>query len=120
MVVVYAVLGLVGLVGTWFFNLRSGAAGEDYLASWFATAASTSAAVDLLVVAVAASVFFLVEGRRLGMRWVWALVPLTFAVALAFTFPVFLAWREWHLRRRAAAVTGPARTAEAGSTAVPS
>lgn len=109
MVVVYAVLGLVGLVGTWFFNLRSGAAGEDYLASWFATAASTSAAVDLVVVAVAASLFFLVEGRRLGMRWVWVLVPLTFAVALAFTFPVFLAWRERHLRRRAVGV-GPAAT----------
>ena len=76
------------------------AAGEDYLAGWFASAASSSAAVDVVVVAVVACLFMVVEGRRLGMsRWVWLLVPLSLAVAIAFTFPLFLAWREQHLRR---------------------
>ena len=105
--VVYVLLAVVGAAGTWFFNLRSMAAGEDYLAGWFANAASSSAAVDVVVVAVAACLFMIVEGRRTGMsRWVWALVPLSFAVAIAFTFPLFLAWREHHLRRPAAAA-GP-------------
>ncbi|WP_235830684.1 DUF2834 domain-containing protein [Arthrobacter cheniae] len=95
---VYLILGLIGLVGTWFFNLRSMAAGENYLAGWFANAAASSAAVDVIVVAVVACVFMVVEGHRRGMsRAVWLLVPLSFAVAIAFTFPLFLAWREHHL-----------------------
>ena len=96
---VYATLAVVGAVGTWFFNLRSIGRGEDYLAGWFANAASSSAAVDVIVVATVACLFMVAEGRRLGMsRWVWLLVPLSFAVAIAFTFPLFLAWREQHLR----------------------
>ena len=109
---VYALLAVVGATGTWFFNLRSMAAGEDYLAGWFATAASSSAAVDVVVVAVAACLFMVVEGRRLGMsRWVWLLVPLSFAVAVASTFPLFLAWREHHLHRSGAG-TGTARSTQ--------
>ena len=106
---VYALLAVVGAAGTWFFNLRSIAAGENYLAGWFANAASSSAAVDVVVVAVVACLFMVLEGRRLGMsRAVWLLVPLSFDVAIAFTFPLFLAWREHHLRRvPAAATAGP-------------
>ena len=44
--------------------------------------------------------FYVVEGRRLGMRRAWVLVPLTFLLALAFTFPLFLALRERALARR--------------------
>lgn len=102
MIVVYALLAVVGATGTWFFNLRSIGAGDPYLADWFANPASSSAAVDVIVVALVVCLFLLVEARRLGMsRWTWLLVPLTFAVAVAFTFPAFLAWREWHLRRDA-------------------
>jgi hypothetical protein len=32
------------------------------------------------------------------MKWAWALVPATFLLALAFTFPLFLALRERRLR----------------------
>ncbi len=100
MVIVYSLLALVGLVGTWWFNLVSIGRGEDYLGEWFATPASSSAAVDVIVVAVVVCVFVVLEARRLGMsRWAWVLVPLTFTVAVAFTFPAFLAWRQVHLRR---------------------
>jgi hypothetical protein len=64
----------------------------------------------VLVVAVAACVFFVVEGRRLGMRHTWVLIPLTFVIALAFTFPLFLAWRERTLAR-----SGPERVAPRNS-----
>lgn len=98
--VLYVILAVVGGVGTWIFNLRSMAAEEDYLAGWFASAASTSAAVDVIVVAFVACMFMILEGRRLGMsRAVWLLVPLSFVIAIAFTFPLFLAWREHHLMR---------------------
>ena len=100
MVVVYAVLSLAGAAGTWFFNLRSIGAGESYLRDWFATAASSSAAV---VVALVACLFMAVELRRLAMpAATWALLPLTFAVAVAFSLPAFLALRERHLRAQVA------------------
>lgn len=98
---VYLLLSAVGLVGTWFFNLRSRASDQGYLAGWFANDASSSAVVDLIVVAVVACLFMVIEGHRTGMsRAVWFLVPLSFAVAVAWTFPLFLAWREHHLRKQ--------------------
>jgi len=101
MVILYGALALIGAGGTWYFNVVSMRAGEDYLAGWFGTAASSSAAVDLLVVAVAACAFIVIEARRQRMNgWLAAaLVPLSFVVAIAFTFPLFLAWRQWHLDR---------------------
>jgi hypothetical protein len=99
---VYFALSGVGLVGTWFFNLRfmSGDDPGGYVSAWFANAASSSAAVDVIVSAAAACVFYVLEGRRIGMRRAWVLIPLTFALALAFTFPLFLALRERALARR--------------------
>lgn len=103
--VVYLVLSGVGLVGTWFFNLRfseSEGAG-NYLAAWFANNAASSAALDLIVVAVVAVIFMIVEGRRLRMRITWFTVLATFPVAVAFTFPLFLAFRHRRLHERASA-----------------
>jgi hypothetical protein len=97
--VTYSVLSVVGLVGTWYFNLRF--AGGNFVADWFASPASSSAAVDVIVTASAACIFFVVEGWRIGWKWSAILIPLTFALALAFTFPLFLAIREG-LRIRAA------------------
>lgn len=103
--VVYLVLSGVGLLGTWFFNLRfsesEGAGG--YVEAWFANNAASSAAVDLLVVAAAAVLFMIIEGRRLRMRITWLTVLATFPVALAFTFPLFLAFRERRLNELATA-----------------
>jgi len=99
---VYLVLSLVGLVGTWWFNIAFFlGGGGDYLGSWFANAASSSAAVDILVAGAAACVLIVVEGRRLGWRPVGIvlLVVLSFAIAVAFTFPLFLALRERSLFR---------------------
>ena len=108
MLVVYSLLALVGLVGTWWFNVLSFGGEQGYLQGWFANPASSSAAVDVIVVAVVVCLFVAVEARRLGMpRVTWLLLPLTFAVAVAFTFPVFLALRERHLRRHGDLDVGP-------------
>lgn len=97
MIALYLILAVVGAVGTWTFNILS--FGEvDYLAGWFANPASSSAAVDVIVVAIVCCIFFIAEGRRLGTRHVWVLIPLTFVVAIAFTLPLFLALRERRLR----------------------
>ena len=89
----YGLAAAVGLVGTWYFNLRYD--GEaSYVAAWFANAASSSAAVDLLVAFVAGSVFMVTEGRRLRMRAPWAYPVVGLLIAFAFAFPLFLLLRE--------------------------
>lgn len=110
---VYGVLAVVGLVGTWYFNLTydgSDTGGASYLAAWFANAASSSAAVDLLVAFAAGSVFMVTEGRRLGMRAPWLYVVFGAVLAFAFTFPLFLLLRERALNARGANTdaSGPA------------
>ena len=103
LIVLYLVLAVVGLIGTWFFNISyfTSEVGDNYITDWFSNAASSSVAVDVIVTAFAACVLYVVEGRRLGWsRWSLLLVPFTFAIALAVTFPVFLALREITLLRR--------------------
>ena len=96
---IYLVLALIGLIGTWYFNFEFFALNTDvsYLEAWFANPASSSAAVDIIMVALMGSVFMLVEGWRIKLQWVWILIPLSFFIALAFTFPLFLAIREIRL-----------------------
>ena len=101
--VAYAVLAVVGLVGTWYFNLAHGSDLGGYLAGWFANAASSSASVDLIVAFVAGSVFMVAEGRRFGMRLAWIFPVVGLVIAFAFAFPLFL-----FLRERRLAATAPA------------
>ena len=98
---IYLVLAVVGLVGTWYFNFEFFALNteQSYLEAWFANPASSSAAVDIIVVALMGSVFMLVEGWRTKLQWTWILIPLSFLIALAFTFPLFLAIREIRLAK---------------------
>lgn len=98
--VCYGLAAGVGLVLTWFFNLRyEGSVG--YLAAWFANDASSSAAVDLLVVAATATLFVFAESRRLGFSKVVpaAFLVLGVLVAMAFAVPMFLLYRERRLNR---------------------
>lgn len=106
---IYALLALTGLVGTWWFNIQwfanpipgfaSGITG--YLGAWFANAASSSAAVDLLVMTAAAAVLYWKERWIFGRHtWLLALfIPLSLLVAVSFTFPLFLALRHLALTR---------------------
>ena len=102
LIATYLILAIAGLVGTWYFNLVFMAQPSElsYLEAWFVNPASSSAAIDIVVVAVMGSVFMAVEGWRLRMQWTWVLIPLSFAVALAFTFPLFLAIREIKMFQR--------------------
>jgi uncharacterized membrane protein len=59
----------------------------------------------VLVVAVAAGAFIVVEGRRIGMRRAWIFLPLAAVTAAAFAIPLFLALRERKLA--AAHAEGP-------------
>jgi hypothetical protein len=97
----YFVLALVGLVGTWTFNVVAIAAHRDYLGDWIGSGpAVLSLTIDILVAATASAVFMVLESRRIGMRRVWIYIVLIPLVALAFALPLFLAMRERHLATR--------------------
>lgn len=97
---VYLVLAVAGLIGTWAFNLLAITQMTDFLGDLVTSGpAVSSITVDLLVVAIAGSVFIIVEARRLGMRHGWLYVVLSGLTAFAFTFPLFLAMRQRHVTR---------------------
>jgi hypothetical protein len=87
-------LSVAGLIGTWYFNLLAIRQGRNFFADWSSTPAVSSATTDLLVAASAASIFMFSEGKRLKMKYVWLFILGSFVTAIAFTFPLFLAFRE--------------------------
>ncbi len=106
----YLSLAIVGLIATWTFNILAIVGESTWFGEWFSNGFATqSLQVDLLVLAVAAGILVVVEGRRIGMRHAWLFLPLSAVTAAAFAIPLFLALRERRLaagepavRRRAA------------------
>lgn len=97
----YLALAIVGLVGTWTYNVIAILEERDFLGDWFQGGpAVSSLTTDLLVVAVAAVIFMIVEGRRLRMKRIWLFILAAPLIALAFAFPLFLAFRERALAAR--------------------
>ena len=96
---VYGVLGLIGLVGTQVVLFGGYVSTDDgsFLDQLTANGVATFMLIDLGVVAVIGLVFMVVEGRRLGMRFLWVYVVLTFAVAISLSLPLFLIARQVHL-----------------------
>lgn len=93
--IAYLVIAVGGLVGTWWFNALAIVQMNDFVTDLVTSGpAVSSITVDLLVVAVAGSVFILVEARRLRMRFGWLYVVGSALTAFAFTFPLFLAMRQ--------------------------
>ena len=101
--VAYLVVALVGLVGTWTFNVFAIVQVRDFVGDWVNSGpAVSSLTVDLFIVAVAGSILIIVESRRLGLRGGWIYLVLAGITAFAFVFPLFLAMRERALTRRTA------------------
>jgi predicted permease len=93
----YLALALGALAATqtvFVVALLSGRGLGPLLHDCVATPSATFVTIDLLCVAVAAVAFMIVEGRRVGMRHVWAYVVLTCLVAISVAFPLFLVARE--------------------------
>ena len=51
---------------------------------------ATFTTIDLLAVALAATIFMVVEGRRIRLPWLWLYVVLVFTVAISVALPLFL------------------------------
>lgn len=96
--IAFLVLALTGLVATFVFNVWAVVQMRDFIGDLVSSGpAVSSITVDLLVVAIAACVVIVVEGRRLGMKRWWLYIVLSGITAIAFTFPLFLAMRERRL-----------------------
>lgn len=101
---VYGALAIVGLFATWYFNLAfmddSGGSFSvvDFVKACYANNASSSISNDITVAVIAFLVWSFHESDRLGMRNWWVYVVLTFAVAFAFSYPLFLLMRERRLQ----------------------
>lgn len=98
---VYLAVALIGLVGTaWFTIAGTVNPGPSLASAWFGSAAATSLSIDLLATATGASIFIVIEGRRLGMRLWWLYIAVSFVTAVGFAFPLFLAMRELRMADR--------------------
>jgi hypothetical protein len=96
---VYGILGVIGLVGTQVVLFGGYMSSDDgsLVDQMVANGAATFMLIDLLAVALIALVFMVAEGRRIGMRFLWVYVLLTFLVAISVALPLFLIVRQVHL-----------------------
>lgn len=110
--IVFLILAIAGLIGTWTYNVMAIIERNDFLGDWFNNGPAVgSLTMDLLIMAVTACVFIVIEGRRLGMRHLWAYIVFSGLTAIAFTFPLFLANRERTLQRQATSAAEAPATA---------
>jgi len=100
---IYFTLAGLGLITAWVLNGIASFEGADYLNAWFGSVVDWVLSVDLLIVAAATIVFMLHEARKLQMKRVWLYFLLSGITALAFTFPLFMAFRELKKQRIALA-----------------
>ncbi len=99
--VFYIAAAVVGLCVTWYFNIQLFTSDEQasFLSLAYANPASTSLTNDLFVVVAVFFVWSWFEARRLHMKYWWIYVVMTFAVAIAVAYPVFLYMRERAIAR---------------------
>lgn len=100
----YGVIAIVALVATWYHNIAFFTAAKkpgalDFIRDAYANHAAGSLANDILMIAIAASIWMVVESRRLGIRYVWAYILGGALIAISVTFPLFLIGRQIRLSR---------------------
>jgi hypothetical protein len=105
--VAYGVVAAAALIGTWsqnlaFFAMPDNGGIAGFIRMGTANPAAASLTIDLLFVCLAAVIWMVVEGRRLGVRFVWAYIVFAFVIAISVTFPLFLIARQLKLAERQA------------------
>ncbi|WP_431234792.1 DUF2834 domain-containing protein [Mycolicibacterium psychrotolerans] len=102
---IYLVLAVAALLfafgNTVAYMLSDGNGGlTGFFAAGYVNYATSSLTNDLLIVALTATVLMIAEGRRLGVRFVWAYVAAGFLIAISVSFPLFLIARQLKLAER--------------------
>ena len=95
---VYAGLFVLGVVVPMYFNIQYMGAGGNLLADFLTvpmeSAVTASLLFDLLIAFAAYNVLLLTEGRALGARNVGICLAVSWLIAFAAGFPLFLLLRE--------------------------
>jgi hypothetical protein len=94
----YLLLAVLGICYTWYYNIQYfNTVTDANLVGFFKDAqqnfAGKSFGADLTVVCLTFFAFLIPESLRLKIKYWWTLIPLTFLIAIAFTFPLFLYMR---------------------------
>ncbi len=100
----YLGIAVLALIGTWsqnlaFFRETGSFSGLSFIEACFANHAAASISIDILFFALSATIFMGIEATRLGIRFFWVYVTLSFLIAISVTFPIFMAVRQRHLAR---------------------
>ena len=101
----YLALSVLGICYTWYYNIQwFQTAEETSFIKFFQDAqqnfAGKSFGADLTVVVLTFFVFMIPESIKLKIKFWWVLIPLTFLIAIAFTFPLFLYMRANRLEKQ--------------------
>lgn len=102
---IYLTLAIFGLVMTWYYNLQFMAdSGGSFDIAAFVAAGATNAAAkslswDLFIACIAGLTWIYFESKRMGLKFFWVYIILSFGVAFAFAFPLFLFVRQGRLER---------------------
>jgi Terpene cyclase DEP1 len=96
---VYGLISLIALPATWINNIAfmtqpNNSSAADFFRSAFVDAAAASLSNDLFLLAFATCIFMVIEGRRVGVRYVWIYIILSAIIAISVTFPLFLIARH--------------------------
>ncbi|MDX6747243.1 DUF2834 domain-containing protein [Polaribacter sp. PL03] len=96
---IYLLLTILGICYTWYYNIQWFQTVENptflnFMKDAQVNFAGKSFGADLTVVVLTFFIFMIPESLRLKIKYWWVLLPLTFIIAIAFTFPLFLYMRE--------------------------
>lgn len=95
---VYLLLAVLGLAYTWYYNIQFYQTEIDtsisnFIALTKTTLPAQSIIADITVVVITFLVWMIYESLKLKIKYWWIIIPLTFLVAIAFSFPLFLYMR---------------------------
>ncbi len=101
---IYVLLAILGICYTWYFNIQFYLTEENtsllnFIAQTKTTFPAKSFSADLTVVVLTFFAWYIPESLKLKIKYWWILIPLTFLIAIAFTFPMFLYMREVKLEK---------------------
>jgi Terpene cyclase DEP1 len=95
---IYALIALLAIPATWINNIafmkQPNNSFMDFVNAAYVNAAAASLSNDLLFIAIAASMFMAIEGKRVGVKYVWLYLVFSGLVAISVTFPLFLLARH--------------------------
>ena len=97
--VFYAVMAIIGLCATWYYNLQAMELNPNFsyasfISDNYVNPSSASIMNDIAVILVVFFFWSFFEARRVGMKHWWIYLPLSILLALAFAYPLFLLMRE--------------------------